>query len=273
VTRFTLYFLDNAAQSATMAREGQIRIAFSLLVILGGRMIARQVLAAVLAAALVLPVGAAPANPGETARPLGTLAISEATKIGNVSAVPGTTVFHGDVIATGATGKANIALRGGPQIMLGADSSARLKGSAGPVEVEVLRGTARFRTTAETPVVARLADGTLQAKPGTSAVGLISYLTGNKALIGAEKGDLELRTARGGKSVRLREGESVEVTLAPDPTAPPPPPATALTGPQVMIIVIISSVAILAVGLKLALDKEGLSDAQKRNLVSPFGFP
>jgi hypothetical protein len=40
-----------------------------------------------------------------------------------------------------------------------------------------------------------------------------------------------------------------------------------------MIIVIISSVAILAVGLKLALDKEGLSDSQKRNLVSPFGFP
>jgi ferric-dicitrate binding protein FerR (iron transport regulator) len=222
---------------------------------------------------MVHPVGAAPASSGETAKPLGTLAISEATKIGNVSVVPGTTIFHGDVITTGSTGNAYIALRGGPQVMLGADSSARLKGSAGPVEVEVLRGTARFRTTAETPVVARLADGTLQAKSGTSAVGLISHLTGNKALIGTEIGELELRIARGGKSVRLREGESVEVTLAPDPTPPPPPPARALTGPQVMIIVVISSAVILAVGLKLAMDRAGLTDTQKRNLVSPFGFP
>jgi uncharacterized membrane protein len=236
-------------------------------------MIARQVLSAVLAATLALPAGAAPVSTAETAKALGTLAGGEAARIRNVTAVPGTTIFSGDVVDTGSQGKAFIALSGGAQILLGADSRARLTKSEGPVELQVLRGVARFRITADAPLVGKLADATLHADSRSSAIGLISLVAPNRALIGAEKGELRLKTARTNRSVVLREGEAVEVTLGPDPAAPPPPPATALTNTQTAIIITISAILALAIGLKLAMDKDSLTDSQKRNLVSPFGFP
>ncbi|HWQ03171.1 MAG TPA: hypothetical protein VNL38_01710 [Candidatus Nitrosotenuis sp.] len=232
----------------------------------------REALVAALVASLVLPAWAGPAGAEVTARALGTLASGEATSIRNVGAVPGTTIFSGDIVDVGAQGSAYISVLGGTQVVLGSDSRARMAKAGNLVEVEVLRGRARFRSTENAPVVGRLGDATLRSSNGAAAVGIISMVAANKAYIAAEKGELILQAAYSAKSVTLREGEAVEVSLAPPPAAPPPP-ASALTGTQITFIVIAITAVALGIGLKLALDKDGLTDAQKRNLVSPFTFP
>jgi hypothetical protein len=108
-------------------------------------------------------------------------------------------------------------------------------------------------------------------------VAIISVLSRKMAIIGAEKGELLVSTAHDGKSVTLREGETVEVTLA-DPPAPGKPQTggtvgtTHLTGAQVAVLTTVLSAAVLAIAAKLALDSKGLTDLEKENAVSPFKF-
>jgi hypothetical protein len=231
----------------------------------------RQALVAVLVASLALPAWAGPTSAGVGAQTLGTLASGEVASIRNINAVPGTTIFSGDIVDVGAHGNAFIALLGGTQVVLGSESRARLAKAGNLVEVEVLRGRARFRSTEKAQVIGRLGDATLRASNG-AAVGIISMVAANKAYIAAEKGELILQAAYSAKNVTLREGEAVEVSLAPPP-ATPPPPAAGLTGAQITLIVVAITAVALGLGLKFALDKDGLTDAQKRNLVSPFTFP
>jgi len=105
----------------------------------------------------------------------------------------------------------------------------------------------------------------------------VSVLSAKTALIGAERGELLVSTAHDGKSVTLKEGEAVEVTLAPAPAKPElaggGTGAPTLTGNQVAILggTIVLIISLLAI--KLASDHKSLTDTQKKNAVSPFQFP
>jgi hypothetical protein len=247
-------------------------------------MMLRKVLAALLTALLAIPAAAsADSGTSAVATPIGTFSYSDSAIIGGAGALAGTTVFSGDMIEVGPRGSAWILLNGGMQVGVSSASRLRLKEQASgknQIEMEMFSGTARFRTSEATPVVARLADATVRAKGANPAVGIISLLSRNKAIIGAEKGDLLVSTAHDGKSVRLREGESVEVLLV-DPSAPGNPQdknnkttgAKTLSGGQVAIIGVVLAAVVIAIGIKLAKDNKGLTDLEKQNLVSPFKFP
>jgi hypothetical protein len=247
-------------------------------------MMVRRGLAALLVALLAVPAAASP-SPGTpaVATPIGTFSFSDTTFIGGATALAGTTVFSGDYIEVGPRGSAGILLKGGMQVRVSSDSRLRLKeiSPANQIELEMLRGAVRFRTSQASPVLARLADAVVRAKGANPAIGIVSVLSKSKAMIGAEKGELLVTTAHDAKSVTLREGEAVEVTLE---DAPPPSPgqpqsgnkttnAHALTGPQIATIGGLISAAVMSIGLWLAKNNDGLTDTQKNNMISPFKLP
>lgn len=246
-------------------------------------MMFRRGLAALLIALLAVPAAASP-NTGSpaVATPIGTFSYSDSALIAGAGALAGTTVFSGDMIEVGPRGSAWILLNGGMQVRVSSASRLRLKEIASgknQIEMEMFSGAARFRTSEAAPVVARLADATVRAKGANPAVGIISVLSRNKAIIGAEQGDLLVSTAHDGKSLTLREGETVEVVLA-DPPTPGKPQgsntaggAAGITGPQIAILTVVLTGVMLAIGVTLAKQNKDLTDTQKQNLVSPFKFP
>lgn len=238
---------------------------------------ARRVLAIALSALLVIPAAASPSHPSSPAIPIGVFSYAEATNIGGAGALAGTTLFSGDFVDVGARGSAWVLLKNGMQVRVSSGSRTRLTelpGNAKHVEMELLAGAARFRTTETSQVVARLADATARAKGAKPAVGIISLLSPKRAIIGAESGELLVSTAHDRKSVTLHEGESVEVTLA-DAPAPAQPQggstgASTLSTTQVAVLGVVLAVIAIAIGVKLSLDEKGLTAQQIGNIVSPF---
>lgn len=245
-------------------------------------MMARRGLAALLIALLAIPATASPSTGSPAvAIPIGTISQSDFAIISGADAPAGTTVFSGDMIEVRPRGSAWVLLNGGMRVQVSSDSRVRLKELAGGVkrvEMEILNGAARFRTSEAAPVVARLADATVRAKGAKPAVGVVSVLSSRSAIIAAEKGELLVSTAHDGRSLTLREGEAVEVTLA-DAPAPGKPQGggalgtTKLTGAQVAILGVVIAAVLTAIAVKLAMDNKGLTDAEKKNAVSPFKFP
>lgn len=247
-------------------------------------MMARRGLAALLIAMLAVPAAASPsAGSPAVATPIGTFSFSDTTFIGGASALAGTTVFSGDIIEVGPRGSAGILLNGGMQVRVSADSRLRLKelSPVKKIELEMFGGAVRFRTTEAAPVLARLRDAVVRAKGVNPAIGIVSVLSKTKAMVGAEKGELLVTTAHDSKSITLREGEAVELTLGdlPAPASAPGKPqskttsAHALTGPQVATIGVLIAATLISVGLWKARSNDGLTDAQKRDMISPFKFP
>ena len=244
-------------------------------------MIVRRGLAVLLIAILAVPAAASPTkNSPAVSSPIGTFSYSDSANVGGAGALAGTTVFSGDLIEVGPRGSAGILLNGGMQVRVSSASRLRLKeltGAKNEVEMEMFTGAAQFRSSETAQVVGRLADATVRAKGAKPAVGIISVLNRQRAIIGAEKGELLLSTAHDGRSVTLREGESVEVLLA-DPPAPGKPQAGAagasvMSGKVVAIIGIVAAGIAVGIDVKLAMDNKGLSDVEKQNLISPFKFP
>lgn len=248
-------------------------------------MMARNGLAALLVVFLAVPAGASPSTtPRTTVIPIGAVSSGESTNIGGASAVAGTTVFSGDVIEVGPRGSAWLLLNGGTQVRIAPDSRVRLAlaaskspaSTSNPIEIEVFSGTATFRTSEASPVWARLADAIIRAKGARPAVGVVAVRGDNKAMVVAEKGELWVSTTHDAKSVTLREGEAVEATLVPAPPEPGPQGSKStpgLTGKQLAILGTTIAVIATIIWLKLSHDNKGLTDTQKRNMVSPFQFP
>jgi hypothetical protein len=244
-------------------------------------MMARRVLAALLVALLAVPVGASPSKASPAAAiPIGTCSYSDSANIGGAGALAGTTVFSGDLVEVGPRGSAWILMNSGMQVRVSAASRLRLTqltSGTKPIEMEIFSGAARFRTSEASQVVARLADATARAKGAKPAVGIISVLSSKRAIIAAELGELLVSTAHDGRSLTLREGETVELMLA-DPPAPGMPQGGSsgigtLTGKQVAIIGIVTATILTIIALWLGRDNKGLTDQEKQNLVSPFKFP
>lgn len=240
-------------------------------------MMARRGLAALLIALLAVPAVASPANTSRAgASPIGTISQSDFAIIGGAGALAGTTVFSGDVLEVGPRGSAGILLHGGMQVRVSSESRVRLKELAGVakgVELEIFSGAARFRVSEASGVVARLADATVRARGGKPAVGVVSVLSKKSALIAAEKGELLVSTAHDAKSVTLREGEAVEVTLAEALPQGGATGARGLTGRQVAILGGVIAAVLTAIVLMRAFDNRNLTNQQKQDAVSPFKFP
>jgi len=244
-------------------------------------MMVRRGLAVLLIALLAVPATASPSTGSPVvAVPIGTISQSDATNVGGAGALPGTTVFSGDTIEVGPRGSAWILMNGGRHVRVSSDSRIRMVEPAGAnrIEMEIFSGAARFRSGEKAVMVARLADATVRAKGTQPAVGLISVLSRRLAVISSEKGELLVSTAHDRKSLTLREGEAVEVTLA-DAPAPGKPQsggstgASSLTGQQVAILGSVVAAILIAIGIKLAMDNKNLTNQQKQDAVSPFKFP
>ncbi|MCL4524557.1 MAG: FecR domain-containing protein [Acidobacteria bacterium] len=245
-------------------------------------MMARRGLAVLLIALLAVPAAASPATGSRAvAIPIGTISQSDAANVGGAGALPGTTVFSGDIVEVRPQGSASILLNGGMQVRVSSASRVqlrRLPGGANQVELEMFSGAALFRTSEAAPVVGRLADATVRAKGTKPAVGVISVLSRKKAVIAAEKGELLVSTSHDSKSVTLREGEAVDVTLSALPAAAMPQGggttgAGTLTGKQVAVLGTVIAAVMTAIVVWLALDHRKLTDQEKQDAVSPFKFP
>jgi len=245
-------------------------------------MMARRALAGILIALLAVPAAASPTTGSpKAAFPIGTISQSNATNISGAGALPGTTVFSGDTIDVGPRGSAWILMSGGRHVRVSSSSRIRMVGHAGGqnrVEMEIFSGAARFASSETALVIARLADATVRAQGTQPAVGLISVLSLRKAVISSEKGELLVSTAHDRKSVTLREGEAVEVTLmdAPAPGKPQSGGSTgakSLTGTQVAVIGSVVAAILALLAIKLADDNRNLTLLEKQDAVSPFKFP
>ena len=249
-------------------------------------MMFRRGLAALLIAVLAVPL-AASANTGATvsAAPIGSFSYSNSVMVGGASALAGTTVFSGDTVEVGPRGSAGILLNGGMQVLVSSASRLRLKEIAAgknQFEMEMFSGAARFRTSAAAPLLARLADATVRAKGANSAVGIISVLSRNKAIIGAEQGELLVSTAHDGKSLTLHEGETLELTLANEPASAQKDAdkgkgngngAYMFSGKQIAVLGSVLAGSILLAGITVANRNNGLTRARQQDLISPFRLP
>ncbi len=232
-------------------------------------MMRRQVLAGLLAALLAFPVWSVPAGTRVGAEIVGIATNGHGATLRQAELQSGATVFSGDVVAVQKGGGALVSIGAGSQVRFTEESAARLTRSSKKVEVDVRRGRIGVRTSAASPVEVLLADAVIRAAGDGSAVAVVALLSPSRAVVAAERGSLTLSTSRNKKSVTLREGEGVEVTLAdPPPQATRPAAMSAATAGKVALFG-----GILAVGITLlmiAASSDDLTGQEKVDLVSPF---
>lgn len=242
----------------------------------------RQVLAAAIALAIAIPAGALPANSpastnGKSSRAVdskssvqvvGILTAGKGVALRNAIAPAGTTIYSGDALATFAHGA--IVAAGDSQLRFGTESRAKLSRVQNRVQVAIERGRVGLRSSAVSPLEARLADATITL--GDAAIAGIAMLNENKAMVGVERGTATLRAGADGKPVTLRAGEAMEITLA---AAPAPQGganssgARTLSRGKVAILgaVLIGGISVIAWSIQHDND---LPRGPKQDLISPF---
>ena len=229
-------------------------------------MIARQALAIMLVLLLAFPLWGEPSV-------VGNVASSQAATVRGTTLTPGSTIYDGDTIEVGAHGNASIALTGGAQVQLEENSLARLMKTSDKVVVAVGRGRTSFRTDEKSPVEALVADATVRSVNGQPAVGIVYVRSSESVIIGAEKGSLLISTTHDAKTLTLREGEGVEVMMAPAKDrdrAGGAVPAGAWTAGKVVILAVILGGAVTAIGILLGRSEKQQSTKSKCDEISPF---
>ena len=229
-------------------------------------MVARQALAGLLIALLAFPAWSNPLV-------VGTVAATQSAQVRGNALVAGSTVFSGDVIQVGADGSASIAGSNGVQIRIGPKSLVRLSLEKEKTLLEIGQGSASFRVEESIPFEARLADATIRGAGKGPAVGVVILRGLKTAVVAAEKGELAVSTAHDGKMISLKEGEGVEVSLAPPPQGGGGTTVTTLSGKWVAILGIITVGAITAIAIFRNSADKGMTDRQRGSTVSPFRFP
>lgn len=229
-------------------------------------MLARQALAAALATLLALPAWT---NPGI----IGTASASRAALVRGAELAPGSTLFSGDVIEVGAGGGALIALHGATRIEMGAETQVRVSGQGEKARLEIGKGRVGF--VADSSLEVRLADATIRATGAGTAIAKIVALPGKKGIIAVERGQLLITTVSAKRTLTLREGEGVEVTLepAPAPQVGAGQTAATLTGRWVLVLGLVVGVTVTAIAVWLNRGETKLTNLDKRTEISPFRFP
>jgi hypothetical protein len=240
--------------------------------------ILRQLIAFVLVAAL-----ASPAWSGSSSV-VGVALDTQGAEVGGLSLTTGATVFSGDGIFVDAKGDARISLPGGGQVEVLANSAAILTRGENAVQMVVERGSATFRSEPGTAVEALLADATIRAVAGKSAIGVITMESPDSAVVVAERNALEISTAHDLRTLVVPEGSAARITLVsqqdggqtPSPTASQPParagqgsPRFTLTNKKKFaIVVLLVGGGLLTAGLIVAHYEHKVPNVI--NEVSPF---
>lgn len=229
-------------------------------------MVPRQALAGLLTVLLAFPAWSNPSV-------VGTAAASKGAKVRGSDLVAGSTIFSGDLIETGAQGSVSVAIAGGTQVRIGSESQVKFSKSGEQAELEFGQGRTAFRVTSKNALVAKFADATIRpADEGTSTA--FVHMSGKtKGIIAAEKGSWIITTAHDAKSITLKEGEGVEVTLAPAPQRGSGAGVSALFGKWILVLGVITIGIITAIAAVRNSNESGLTNTDKRNEVSPFRFP
>lgn len=193
----------------------------------------RQFLVFVLVAALAAPAW------GESSAVVGVALNSQHASVRGGSLITGSTVFSGDSISADQQGDARIAIAGGAQIDVLPNSAAVLTRAESAIQMQVQRGSVSFRSEPNAAVEAVMADATIRAAHGNSAVGVITMESPESALVVADRNALEIFTERDSKTLLVPQGAAARITLV---TADPQdgsgqpngqnPPAAAGKGPR-----------------------------------------
>lgn len=224
----------------------------------------RQAVAFLLVSLLAWPALAAPAE-GVV---IGNVVRSQAASLHGVALVPGSTILSGDTIEVSDNGSAWIAVAGGSQIQLPENSQMRVGKSGERVEFMLERGRVLFRSVDTAPIVARVADATIQSAGGPAA-GMIELRGANTVFIAATKGTLEIRTAHDNYAMVLHEGEGVTVPMAADPDPQSNKKRGAAMWGTGRILLLAGGIAVIAITTTLLL-RRGPQQTQPCLAVSPF---
>jgi len=227
-----------------------------------GPMVARQVLASVLALLLVVPAWA---DPGV----IGVATNSQFATISGNELVPGMAVLSSETIAVGPRGGVWIALAGGGQLHVGASSELRLSQASGKIEMDLLRGNAAFRFSEE-PVDGRLADTTFRSASNQRALAVLDLLDSKSAVLAVVRGALVINMARGSQSLTLHEGENLKLALG-----PAGPQSRSRNGgghslPGILVTAFVIGGVATAMGFLLGQSENQLSATDKANAIKPF---
>ncbi len=167
----------------------------------------RQFIALVLAGALVAPTW------GASSPVVGVSLNSQGASVRGGSLLTGSTIFSGDGISVDSKGDAKIALTGGSEIDVLPNSAAVLTRGQNATQMLVQRGSVSFRSEPNAAVEAVMADATIRAARGSSAVGVITMESPETAIVVADRNALEITTARDSRRFLVPEGQTARITL------------------------------------------------------------
>ena len=237
--------------------------------------ILRQLTAAVLIALMASPAWT-------QAQVAGTIVASQSATTREAPLLPGSTVFSGESVAVGQSGRAQIALPGGGRLEVLADSTVLLARNAAGVDFTLQRGAVSFTGAPKGAIETIWGDATI--RPGDpDAVGLIHLESSDAIVLAAIKGRLTISTAHDARSVDIPEGAAARISLADAPAANAPAanapqdqggaaPAgrAAPPIPKIAIIAFLVGAAFLAAFLWIASHEPTETTQQLANEVSPF---
>lgn len=198
-----------------------------------------------------------PGTWGSSAAIAGQVVTEGAAEINGARTPKGGTVFVGDRIVTQSGASASLALTRGSQLILTESSSLQMKEIEGQTGALLDRGAlAVLSRSAAAPVVIEAAGARIRTGKGGAIYAVT--VAGEKLEVFAKTGTLEVEAAD--RTVAVREGETLEATMA---AAPPPqgPAGAGSTSPlaskfdKVLILVgVAAGVAALVIAVR-ALDK------------------
>lgn len=227
-----------------------------------------------LTAAFLIAFMASPA--WSQAQVAGTIVAGQSATTRDAPLLPGSTVFSGESVAVGQSGRAQIALSGGGRIEVLADSTVLLARNAAGVDFTLQRGAVSFMGAPAGAIETIWGDATI--RPADSvAVGLIHLESSDAITLAAIKGKLTISTAHDSKSVDVPEGSAVRITLADAPQDSPQnqggaAPAGKAAPPisKIALIAFLIGAAFLAAFLWIAAHEPTETSQQLASEISPY---
>ena len=230
--------------------------------------ILRQLTAAFLIAFLASPAWT-------QAQVAGTIITSQSATTRDAPLLPGSTVFSGESVAVGQSGRAQIALSGGGRIEVLAASTVLLARNSAGVDFTIQRGAVSFMGAPAGAIETIWGDATIRPADPV-AVGLIHLESSDAITLAAIKGKLTISTAHDAKSVDVPEGSAVRIALADAPGAPQDQGGAAPAGraappiAKIAIIAFLIGAAFLAAFLLIASHEPTETTQQLASEISPY---
>ncbi len=192
---------------------------------------------AILVVVATFPFAAlAESHPVPSASLIGSLSAVGSVELRGVAISRDGTLFSGDTIRTREDGYVSIALSGGQQIELSRDTDVRVDAGGNAVQIAMNSGQLVFAT----PVAGfpmKINVSPYEILVGQGATGDVAFLSAGELGIRALSGTVTVRSAEGGESVVVREGEAEVINLGgtSGPGTLPPPQQQSNRGRQAAV--------------------------------------